>query len=105
MSWPNGEVRKIKIIILRPNNKVGDNLMVIFDVDGSQSDEFHTMLFEYFTFIEKNDGIIHNVEETLDAETHARYMLSISIAGLNQQAFAQELHAKAQAHKFSTPNV
>lgn len=102
MSWPNGEVRKIKITIMRPSNG-GDNLIFNFDVDGSQSDEFHDMLSEYFEFIEKNDGMIHSVEETLDAETNARCMLSIAIAGLNQQAFAQELHSKALAHKFTRP--
>lgn len=100
MSWPNGEIRKIKITLERPIYG-GNSLVVIFAIDGSQSDEFHDMLFEYFEFIEKNDGMILHVEETVDAETNARCELSIAIAGLNQHAFAQELHAKAQTHNFT----
>ena len=94
MSWPNGEVRKIKITLMRPVPK-SDNLTVSFAVNGTQKDEFEAMLNDYFNLIQAHDGLIGDVKETLDAETGDRCELSIAIHGLNQTLFAHELQSRA----------
>jgi len=95
MSWKNDEEKFIKLTLMKPAPKAND-LVIVFSVLGSKKDEFLEMLFSYFLFVEKNEGRIHSVDEVLDAETGAKCELHIEIAGMNQNAFAQELQTKAQ---------
>ena len=95
MSWTNEEVKRVKIVIMRPVPKA-DNLSVIFSVTKKQKSEFEQMLTDYLTFVEANKGIVHKIEEILDAETSESYELIVSVAGVNQQAFAQELQSRAR---------
>jgi len=94
MTWQDEEVRKIKLVLERPIPKA-DNLSVIFSIPGKQKLEFETMLTGYLTFIEANEGVI-KVNESLDAETSELCELHISITGLNQAIFAQELQSRAR---------
>jgi hypothetical protein len=95
--WLEDETRKIKVTLKRdvPN---GNDLAVVLEVTGKQKAEFASMMIEYLTLVEKNEGIVQEVTEVVDTETDKLCALNILIRG-NQAMFANELHVRAQTYK------
>jgi broad-specificity NMP kinase len=95
--WLDDEVRKIKVTILHDVAR-GNDLSVILEVSGKQKAEFGSLMVEYLTLVEKNEGIIQEVTEVIDTETDKLCALNIVIRG-NQEMLANELHTRAFKYK------